>query len=186
MQPDIETKSREKSALRELVETVLFTLLIYALVRTFLFENYRVVGRSMDPTLEDNQFLVVSKLGYRLHDPQRGDIIVFRDPHDGTRKLIKRLIGLPGDTLEIRQGQVVINGQVLDELYVHYPGRYSIAPTLIPDNEYYMLGDNRNNSSDSHNWGTLSRQEIVGKAWLTYWPPSLWGVLPHETYGDTP
>jgi signal peptidase I len=186
MQPDIETKSRTKSALRELVETVLFTLLIYALVRTFLFENYRVVGRSMDPTLEDNQFLVVSKLGYRLHDPQRGDIIVFRDPHDGTRKLIKRLVGLPGDTLEIRQGQVVANGQVLEELYIQYPGQYSIPPTLIPNDQYYVLGDNRNNSSDSHNWGTLSRQEIVGKAWLTYWPPSMWGVLPHQTYGDMP
>ena len=92
-------KSRAKSVLREFVETVVFTLLIYALIRSFLFENYRVVGRSMDPTLENDQFLVVNKLDYRLHDPQRGDIIVFQDPRNDRRKLIKRIIGLPGEMM---------------------------------------------------------------------------------------
>jgi len=186
MQAEQEPKSRTKSAFREIVETIVFTLLIYFLIRTFLFENYRVVGSSMVPTLEDNQYLVVNKLLYRLQGPQRGDIIVFRDPHGLNRKLIKRVIGLPGDTLEIKQGQVFIAGQPLAEPYIRDPAQYSRAPSQIPDGQYFVLGDNRNNSSDSSNWGTLPRDNIVGKAWLSYWPPTLWGVIQHETYGNVP
>lgn len=186
MQADEQPGSRTRSALREVVETVLFTLIIYVLVRHFLFENYRVVGYSMTPTLEDDQFLVVNKLGYRLHEPQRGDIIVFRDPRNPDRKLIKRVIGLPGETLDIKQGQIFINEQPLDELYIRNPGHYSMPPTPIPPDQYFVLGDNRNNSSDSHNWGTLPIGEIIGKAWLSYWPPPLWGVVPHETYNNVP
>ena len=186
MQADEQIRSLSKSVLREFVETVLFALLIYALIHTFLFQNYRVVGRSMDPTLENDQFLVVNRLGYRLHDPQRGDVIVFDDPRDDGRRLIKRVIGLPGELLEVKQGQVFINQLRLDEPYIVNPGRYSQPPTPIPEDQYYVLGDNRNNSNDSHNWGTLPRQKIVGKAWLTYWPPELWGVIPHESYGDMP
>jgi len=179
-------KSRARSALRELVETVVFTLLIYALIRTFLFENYRVVGYSMVPTLQDNQFLVVNKLGYRLHDPQRGDIIVFRDPRTPDRKLIKRVIGLPGEVVEIRQGQVLVNEQPLAEPYLQDPGYSSLPSTSIPADQYFVLGDNRNNSSDSRSWGTLEHDLIVGKAWVSYWPPALWGVVPHETYDNLP
>lgn len=186
MQAGDQSKSRGRSALREFVETIVFTLLIYILVRHFLFENYRVVGFSMIPTLENDQFLVVNKLDYRLHDPQRGDIVVLRDPRDGDRKLIKRLIGLPGETIEIRQGQVYINDQELDEPYIENPGQYSLSPTPVPADHYFVLGDNRNNSSDSHNWGTLSSENIVGKAWLSYWPPRLWGIVPHETYANMP
>ncbi len=186
MQADEEPRSRARSALREFVETVVFTLLIYFLVRHFLFENYKVVGHSMDLTLHDNQYLVVNKLGYRLHEPQRGDIIVFRDPRDPERKLIKRIIGLPDDTLEIQQGQIFVNGQLLNEPYTQSPGRYSMPSTLIPAGHYFVLGDNRNNSSDSHNWGTLPRDEIIGKAWLSYWPPELWQVVPHIDYEGGP
>ena len=186
MQVGDQPESRGRSALREFVETIVFTLLIYILVRHFLFENYRVVGYSMTPTLEDDQFLVVNKLGYRVHDPQRGDIVVLRDPRDGDRKLIKRLIGLPGETVEIRQGKVYIDDQRLDEPYIANPGHYSLASTAVPVEHYFVLGDNRNNSSDSHNWGTLSGDEIVGKAWLSYWPPHLWGIVPHETYESLP
>ena len=175
-----------KSALREFVETLLLTLLIYVLVRSFLFENYRVVGRSMDPTLENNQYLAVGKLGYWLHDPERGDIIVFRDPRDDGRKLIKRVIGLPGEVVEVRNGRVLIDGQPLDEPYIPAPGSYSYPPTRLADDEYFVLGDNRNNSSDSHSWGTLPRKAIIGKAWVSYWPPRLWGLIPHQTYESVP
>jgi signal peptidase I len=140
----------------------------------------------MKPTLEDEQYLVVSKLTYRLNDPQRGDIVVFHDPNADTRKLIKRVVGLPGETLEIRNGQVLVNGQRLDEPYITRPGQYSEQPMPIPDGNYYVLGDNRNNSSDSHNWGTLPEGEIVGKAWISYWPPSQWGIIPHEIYDNVP
>lgn len=186
MQAEEQAKSQTKSILRELVEMLVITLLIYALVRTFLFENYRVLGHSMDPALADNQFLVVDKLGYRFHEPERGDIVVFRDPRTDSRKLIKRVIGLPGEVVEIQNGQVFIDNQPLDEPYIAGPGSYSRAPSPIPENEYFVLGDNRNNSSDSHSWGTLPRQQIVGKAWVSYWPPQLWGVIPHETYGGAP
>jgi signal peptidase I len=186
MQTEEQVTSQARSALREIVETILFTLLIYVLVRTFLFENYRVVGRSMEPTLENDQFLVVSKLDYRLHSPQRGDIIVFRDPRAEDRKLIKRIIGLPGDVVGITNGLVSINGHPLEEPYIESPGRYSEAPLTVPEDQYFVLGDNRNNSSDSHAWGTLTGELIVGKAWLSYWPPSMWGRIPHETYAGVP
>lgn len=175
---------RSRSALGELVETLLFTLLIYLVIRTFLFENYRVVGSSMETTLHNDEFLVVNKLAYRLHPPQRGDIIVFREVGSGDRKLIKRLIGLSGETVEIANGQVFVDGQALDEPYISVSGRYNSEPTTVPEGEVFVLGDNRNNSSDSHMWGTLPRENIVGKAWLRYWPPSQWGLIPHETYGD--
>jgi signal peptidase I len=172
--------------LREIVETLLFTLVIYFLIRIFLFENYRVVGNSMAPTLENDQFLVVNKLLYRLQRPQRGDIVVFHDPQRGDRKLIKRIIGLPGEVVEIRQGQVLINEQRLDEQYIQSPARYSEAPVPLPVDHYYVLGDNRNNSSDSQDWGTLPADNIVGRSWISYWPPRLWGIVSHETYGLAP
>ena len=186
MQAEEQAKTRNKSILREAVETIVITLLIYFLVRTFLFENYRVLGHSMDTSLEDEQFLVVSKLGYRLSEPERGDIIVFRDPRTDSRKLIKRVIGLPGEEVEVRDGVIFINGHPLDEPYVTYPGRYSQPPIQIPEDTYFVLGDNRNNSSDSHNWGTLPRDKIVGEAWISYWPPRLWGIVPQVDYGATP
>jgi signal peptidase I len=186
MEPEAQQKPQSRSALREVVETLLFTLLIYLLIRTFLFENYRVVGSSMTPTLENGEFLVVNKLDYRLHQPQRGDIIVFTDPVSPDRKLIKRVIGLPGETIEITNGEVLINQQLLDEPYLEDPGNSSRPATILPDGEYFVLGDNRNNSSDSRSWGTLPRDRIVGKARLAYWPPAAWGLVPHEAYGVVP
>jgi len=186
MQSEEQPNSRGRSALRELLETILFTLLIYFLVRFFLFENYKVIGNSMTPTLENEQFLVVNKLGYRLGEPQRGDIVVFQDPRNPGRKLIKRVIGLPGEVVEIQHGEVYIDGQKLAEPYINGPGHYSVPATTIPAGQYYVLGDNRSNSSDSHSWGTLGGEGIVGKAWLSYWPPHLWGIVPHEVYGGVP
>jgi signal peptidase I len=183
MQAEEQAGSRTKSIVREFVETIVITLLIYALIRTFLFENYRVLGHSMDPTLENNQFLVVNKLGYRLHEPDRGDIIVFRDPQSNERKLIKRVIGLPGEVVEIREGQVLIDDHILEETYIGIQGRYTQPPIQIPEGDFFVLGDNRNNSSDSHNWGTLPENGVVGEAWISYWPPRLWGIIPQATYG---
>ena len=181
-----QSETKTKSIVREFAETILITLLIYVLIRTFLFENYRVLGHSMDPTLEDDQFLVVNKLGYRLKDPERGDIIVFRDPRTDDRKLIKRVVGLPSEQVEIRNGQVAIEGHLLEEPYIASQSQYSQTPLMIPEDEYFVLGDNRNNSSDSHNWGSLPRDKIVGEACVSYWPPRLWGVIPQEIYGDEP
>ncbi|MBN1139958.1 MAG: signal peptidase I [Anaerolineae bacterium] len=185
MEPEQE-QPKTGSTLRELLETLILTLVTYLLVRTFLFETYRVVGQSMEPTLQQDQRLIVSKLSYRLHEPQRGDIVVFHDPHDSSRNLIKRIVGLPGEILEIRNGLVFVNGQQLDESYLNdYSGR-SEPQTAIPEGYYFVMGDNRNNSSDSRSWGALDAAQIVGKAAFTYWPVSLWGPAPHETYGAQP
>ena len=183
MQAESKDGSGTKSALREIVETILITLVIYAVIRTFLFENYRVVGQSMEPMLETDQFLVVNKLDYRLHEPQRGDIIVFREPHANGRKLIKRIIGLPGETVAVQGGEVFIDGAPLDEPYLAVSTHNERDPVLIPEGHLWVMGDNRNNSSDSRSWGPLPKDDIVGKAWLTYWPPPLWGVIPHQAYG---
>lgn len=183
---DDQVKSRTGSALREMVETILLTLLIYVLIRTFLIENYRVVGRSMVPTLEDKQFLVVNKLDYRLREPRRGDIIVFFDPRDQDRKLIKRIIGLPGEMIETRAGQIFVDGEPLDEPYIQNQAGYSKSVIQVPEGNYYVLGDNRANSSDSHNWGTLLEDKIVGRAWFSYWPPEMWGAIDHAEYALAP
>lgn len=177
-------RPRTGSALRELLETLILTVVTYLLVRTFLFETYRVVGQSMEPTLVQDERLIVSKLSYRLHEPQRGDIIVFRDPNDSGRNLIKRIIGLPGEVVEIRNGLVYINGQQLDEPYLVEYSAGSEPQTPTPDGYYYVMGDNRNNSSDSRSWGVLAADNIIGKAAFTYWPVQFWGPVPHETYGD--
>lgn len=178
--------SRSGSAFRELVETIVLTLVTYFLVRTFLFETYRVVGQSMDPTLEQDERLIVSKLSYRLHEPQRGDIIVFHDTQDRSRNLIKRIIGLPGEVLRIEQGKVFINDRLLDDSYIPNFSPYSQPPTAIPEGQYFVMGDNRNNSSDSRSWGTLPAGSIVGKATFTYWPLRLWGTAPHHDYDAEP
>jgi signal peptidase I len=154
-------------------------LIAFALLR-LVVKNYRVEGPSMEPSLHQGQFLVVNKLAYRLGPLQRGDIIVLRDPNDPERSLIKRVVGLPGDRLQIVRGQVWINDLPLEEPYVYEPGRYSLMATAIEPDRVFVLGDNRNNSSDSRRWGALPVSDITGKAVFCYWPPQYWGTLEHE------
>ncbi len=169
-----------RSFLRDLVETLLLTLIIFLIVNA-LTGRFQVRGTSMEPTLHNGQYIIVSKLSYRLGDPQRGDIIVFRPPNGAHEDYIKRIIGLPGEKVEIREGAVWINGYRLEEPYITTPTPYTGSWELGPD-EYFVLGDNRGGSSDSHSWGPLPRENIVGKAWLCYWPPQHWGPLPHYQF----
>ncbi len=169
-----------RSFLRDIVETLLLTLIIFLIVNT-LTGRFQVRGTSMEPTLHSGQYIIVSKLSYRLSDPQRGDIIVFRPPNAPREDYIKRIIGLPGEHVEIRDGAVWINGYRLEEPYIASPAPYTGSWDLGPD-EYFVLGDNRGGSSDSHSWGPLPRENIIGKAWLCYWPPQYWGPLPHYRF----
>ena len=169
-----------KSALRDTIETVLLTLMIFFLVRAFI-QNFRIEGTSMEPNLHNGQYLIINKLAYHLHPPARGDIIVFRYPHNPKRDFIKRVIGLPGEKVEVRRGRVFINGQELNEPYPLKAGAYSWGPQILGPDEYFVLGDNRNNSSDSHSWGALPRANIIGKAWVCYWPPRYWGLIRHPS-----
>ena len=139
----------------------------------------------MEPSLHDGELVVVSRLAYRWGEPARGDIIVFNLPLDPGRRLIKRLIGLPGDHILIRDGQVWVNAVLLDEPYIAAPPRYSGEWDVGPD-EVFVLGDNRNNSSDSPNWGMLPIDRIIGKAVLVYWPPPEIGLIPHYDLAVSP
>jgi signal peptidase I len=130
--------------------------------------------------LHDSQYLIVDKISYRLAEPQRGDVIVFEPPNRPGEDYVKRVIGLSGELVEVRNGQVFIDSQLLEEPFVVYSGSYSMSPRRVGADELFVLGDNRNSSSDSHNWGMLSKDKVVGRAWISYWPPSRWGLIPRD------
>jgi len=166
------------TTLREILETLLLALIIFFGVKEFIVQNFRVEGQSMEPNFHTGQYLIVDKISYRLHPIERGDVIVFVPPKEANRDFIKRVIALPGERVEIRQGRVLINGKLLQEPYITVSWNYTMAPMVVGDNEYFVLGDNRNNSSDSRMWGMLPKKNVVGKAWLSYWPPQHWGLIP--------
>lgn len=189
--PPEESGSGWKTAwavIREVGETIILTLVIFFLIQTVI-RNFRVVGTSMVDNLHDGQYLIIDKLTYNpfvsnvvgVGGLQRGDVIVFEPPNRPDEDYVKRIIGLPGETVEITNGQVFINGQLLAEPFQPNPGSYTMAnPVVVPEGQVFVLGDNRNNSNDSHNWGTLPIENIVGRAWLSYWPPEAWGFIPRD------
>jgi signal peptidase I len=197
---------RRRTLVREVVETGLLALLVFLAVRAS-FQNFKVDGNSMFPTLEHGEFLIVNKLVYSevdveklsrflpfiepgtspkryvFHGPQRGDIVVLQDPRKPNTDLIKRVIGLPGETIEIREGKVFVNGFLLEEPYIKTPWRYTGAKTTVPAGMYFVMGDNRDNSLDSRSpsVGFVPKDLIIGKALVTYWPSDRFGVAPNET-----
>lgn len=165
----------KKSALRELLETVLWALAIALLIRYFVIEGYYIPSTSMEPTLVPGERVLVAKFLYRFTDPQRGDVVVFRYPIDRRKNLIKRIVGLPGEQVKIAEGKVFINGEPLTgDLFrrTYYDvGYYGQGERVIPEGYYFVLGDNSENSDDSRFWGYVPRQNILGRAFLVYWPP---------------
>lgn len=164
--------------LREIVETLLLTLFIFWIVNTAT-GRYRVQGHSMMPTLKEGEYLIINKLSYYLEEPERGDIIVLHYPRDPSREYIKRIIGLPGDRIEVGNGQVKVNGVTLNEPYLNGPPVYTPESWVVPEDNFFVMGDNRNNSSDSRSWAFLPRSDIVGKASVIYWGVEDWGLVPH-------
>jgi signal peptidase I len=160
-----------KIFLREFLFIAALAVLIFLLIHAVI-QNCEVFDISMQPTLVAGQRLIVLKVFYT---PERGDIVIVRPPIRPDKEFVKRLIGLPGDTVEVKNETVYINGLPVYEPYVKAKPAYSYGPYKIPDNNYFVLGDNRNNSSDSHSGWTVTRQEIIGKACLRYWPFSKWG-----------
>ncbi len=166
--------------LRELVETVVLSLVIFLLIRQVV-QNYRIESHSMEPNFYEGQFILVNKLAYKLGAPERGDVIVFHNPSNGDEDYIKRVIGLPGDTVEIRDQTVYINGEPLEEPYLQYhirPGE-PFQPTVIEPDHLFVMGDNRPNSEDSRFFGQLPEELVVGRAWLRVWPFSVFGLVEH-------
>jgi len=137
-------------------------------------QNTVVEGQSMEPNLISGQRLLVNKLAYRLGEPARGDIVVIDSPRGTSEKLIKRIVGLPGETVELRGGRVYINGQLIEETYHPAVGMRPYPPTIIPPGYYFLLGDNRDHSGDSRVWGSVPRDLIVGRALVSIWPPDRW------------
>jgi signal peptidase I len=170
------------SLLREILETALLALIVFLVLNT-LTGRFQVRGASMEPTLHDGQYLVVSKVVYWLRPPERGDVVVFRPPNSLSDDYIKRIMGLPGERVKIRDQEMLVDGVPIDEPYVANSSSYAGTWKLGGD-EYFVLGDNRRNSSDSHTWGTLPRENIVGKAWLCYWPPEAWGLVEHHDFPE--
>lgn len=207
-------KKKQSSMVREIVETLILALIIFVAVRSVVL-NFRVDGLSMMPSLQNNEMLLVNRNAYFNFDtwalvdwlplvehddknvvypfdpPKRGDIIVFDAPVEGADKpYIKRVIGLAGETVEIHDNGVYINGEQLDEEYLGgeltYCGRegQSCPTVTVPEGSVLVLGDNRNNSSDSRSFGTVDVDRIIGKAWVTYWPRDVIGVVPHYDYPE--
>jgi signal peptidase I len=174
-----EAPPRRSNLLREIIETVLLTAIIFLIVNTAT-GRFRIEGQSMEPNLHDGEYVLIDKVSYALHPPERGDVIVLVRP--GEKDLIKRVIGLPGDTVEVRGGRVIVNGVTLDEPYLDQPINRIYAARQVEPDHYFVMGDNRNNSQDSRDFGPIPASSIVGRAWLVYWPPADWGTVPHYTY----
>ena len=165
--------------LKDVLETLILSLILFITINV-VSARIRVDGESMEPTLLSGEYVMVNRLSYRFGSPQRGDIIIFHPPLNPGEEYVKRVIGLSGDVVEVKNKVVYVNGQPLDETYLdvttNYPGAWR-----VPAGQLFVLGDNRNNSEDSHDWGTLPMANVIGKAVLIYWPPTAWGLIDHVT-----
>lgn len=159
----------------DLLETLVLSVVLFAAINA-VSARIRVDGESMEPTLHSGEFVIVNKLAYSLGKPKTGDVIVFRFPRDPDQEYIKRVIGVPGDRVTIKGGIVYINDHALEESYIASKPVYE-STWDVPANSLFVLGDNRNNSSDSHSWGMVSMDYVIGKAIFVYWPPTDWGVV---------
>lgn len=174
----VDSRQPTEAVAREIIETLLLTFFIFWMVNS-LVGRYRIDGSSMNPTLSDGQYLLINNISYYLDEPTFGDIIVFRHPRSELN-LIKRVIGVPGDEIAVSNRQVTVNGVALDEPYINSAPTYN-GNWDVPEGQYFVLGDNRNNSSDSHTWSFLPEENIVGKAMFIYWPPLDWSLVPHHS-----
>ncbi len=196
---DVAPRKKRRSILTELPFLLLIALVLAVLVKTVAFQAFFIPSESMQNTIQINDRVLVNKISYRIGDPQRGDVVVFDRTPDTDESLlgavlrnlaesiglktpeadlIKRVIGLPGETVEIRDSTVLIDGVAIDEPYLSEITRTSRMDALtIPEDEYFVMGDNRRRSLDSRSFGTVSRDEIVGKAFVIIWPTSRWGGL---------
>ena len=173
--------------LREVLITAAIALVIFIPLKATV-QGYEVQYSCMVPNIQDGDWIIVDKAIYHVSDPQRGDAIVFYPPAhlNSEYPFIKRVIGLPGETVEVRDETVFINDLPLDEPYVREAPRYTVEETLLPPEEYFVLGDNRNSDNDSHNGWTVAREDVIGKARIMYWPPSRWSSIDHFDYQAVP
>lgn len=186
----------------EIVEVALFTLALLVVGRLMVV-NFRVDGESMMPSLRPGQYLLINRIAYLAIDrelgrwlpvhggcdrercalfqqPRRGEVVVFWPPANFDRPFVKRVIGLPGERVTVQAGRVMINGRLLQEDYIQSAPNYEVQTITVPEGHFFLLGDNRDNSADSHVFGMVAGDRIIGRAWLSYWPPPLIGLLPDQ------
>ena len=168
----------------DFLETIVVSLAIFAVVYIFLFQPHQVDGRSMEPNFHNGEYILTDKISYRLHSPNRGDVVVFHSPQDERVDFIKRIIGIPNDTVKLAGGYIYLNGQRLEEPYINDPGQVLSGRYLregdeirVPAGQYLVMGDNRLHSSDSREWGLVTSAELVGRAFFRYWPISDFGTI---------
>jgi len=178
----------------DIIETVVVALSVFLIVYLFLMQPHQINGQSMEPNFSNKEYLLTDKISYKRRDPQRGEVVVFHAPaRAGCQQgagcdFVKRIIGLPGETVEIREGKIFINGQELKEDYlplgfITHSGAYtSRGPISLGPNEYFVMGDNRDHSSDSRYWGPIDENDIVGRVFFRYWPPDKSGLVEHAAY----
>lgn len=172
------------SYLVEFIETIVIFGAIFAAIYLFVAQFHKVSGNSMVPTYHNNDFLITEKISYKMREPKHGEVIVLKNPRDESMDFIKRVIALPGDTIEVRNEQIFLNNQPLVESYLS-PGTPTQAGAFLKEGlpvkaaayQYYVIGDNRGHSSDSREWGPIKKEEIIGRALFRYWPPNVIGLL---------
>ena len=174
-------KEKEKKTpmqeLKEWVVTLLVAVVIALVVRTFLFEPVRVDGSSMSTTLSNGEVMFVTKPEYLMGDPQRFDVVLCHYPGRGNTNFVKRVVGLPGDTVEIAGGYLYVNGEKYEEPYITHRPDYILSAYTVPEGQYFVLGDNRSNSNDSHLIGPIDRDMIVGHVRSVFWPLDAWRTI---------
>lgn len=175
------TGLQHPNMLRDLIETMVLVAIAFLVVNA-LIGRFRIEQVSMLPNLHEGEYVIVDKVSYAFRQPARGEIIVLRNPNPGQPDLIKRVIGLPGETVEVRAGQVFIDSQPLTEPYIQQPMGREQALTPLPAGQFFVMGDNRGNSSDSREFGARPGGDIVGRAWIIYWPPPDWQILSQPSY----
>ena len=178
-EPKVEQPANWKRFVLDILETLILAVVLYFGINA-VSARVRVDGFSMNPTLQDGEYILVNKLAYKTGDPHRGDIVVFVFPVNPEEDLIKRVIGLPGESVSVQDGVVTVNGVPLTEPYIASPPIYN-GEWEVPEGQLFVLGDNRNESRDSHQWGLLPMENVVGRAVLIYWPPAEWQVINQMT-----
>ncbi len=173
----------------DLMETIVMALAIFVVVYLFLFQPHQVKGNSMYPNFHDGEYILTDKVSYRFGQPQRGDVVVFQAPKNKEVDYIKRIIALPGETVKIVNNSIYIDNRKLPEVYI--PDDYITnggsfltdgQEAIVPQDEYFAMGDNRSHSSDSREWGFVKKEEIVGRAFLRYWPFNRFGIVKKPDY----
>lgn len=173
----------------DVIEVFIVAGAIFIIVYFFLFQPHQVQGNSMFPNFHNREYILTDKISYRFHEPERGDIVIFKPPGQENYEFIKRIIGLPGENLKINGGEVYINERRLEETYLQdsiftRPGSFMAEGETVSvgENQYFVMGDNRSFSSDSRDWGFVPAENVAGKAWIRYWPPSEAGVIKDYHY----